>query len=62
MAARTTASHWIMWLVTDSLETDGIQGDVWFLGADCHKLEKEFPVVSGQTRQQTLRVIRVELT
>lgn len=51
-----------MWLVTDSLETDGIQGDVWFLGADCHKLEKEFPVVSGQTRQQTLRVIRVELT
>ena len=62
MAARTTAGHWIMRLVTNSLETDGIQGDVWFLGADCHELKEEFSVVSGRTCQRTLRVGRLELT
>lgn len=40
-----------MCLVTDSLETNDIQGDVGFLGTDCHELKKEFSVVSDQKGQ-----------
>ena len=52
-----------MWLVTDGLETDGIQGDVRFLGTNRLELEKELSVVSGQMHQRTSREdVRAELT
>ena len=63
MAAGTTTGHRVVWLVTNGLETNDIQGDVWFLGTDRHKLKKEFSVVSDQMNQQMLReIIRVEHT
>ena len=37
-----------MWLITNSLETDDIQRNVGFLGADRSKLKKELSVVSDQ--------------
>jgi hypothetical protein len=63
VAARTTTGRWVVWPVTNGIETNGTQRAVWFLGANPHKLKEEFPVVSDRTRQQMLReFIRVELT
>ena len=41
------ASQWVVWLVTNRLETDNIQRDVGFLGTDRHELKKEISVVSA---------------
>jgi hypothetical protein len=46
VATRTTAGQWVVWLVTNNLETDKIQIDVGFLATDRHKLKKEISVVS----------------
>lgn len=63
VANQITVLQRIVWLITTSLKPNGVQGNIRFLGADCHKLKKEVSVVSGEIHQQIIRrATRVELT